>query len=329
MEKGALLNIVLSDRSDGKTFDCKMRALEDYRDHKMIHIYLRRYKSEITPITYQNFFNDVLSKECGKEFRQWKFRGNKYGVEVKTSENDEWNYIVYFVVLSMSGKLKSSIPNETKVCCIDYDEFIPLDNRYLKDEINILLEFYKTIDRDRDSLQLIILGNKLTPFNPLFDYFDIKLRIEKDKIRMYKDDTIAVQIYSNKEHREERSESKLSKLVKDTDYDSYNQGGILYDLGIVEGNHVGMDYWCSFKTSKGEGSIWYNTKGKFNISSNIRKDGFVLTDKIYNTGREEYTIKYGHFASTIKQLYRSNNLTFESDKTYYAFEDILTKSSAM
>ena len=145
LQKGALLNIVLSDRSDGKTFDCKYRCLRDYKKDRSITIYLRRYKSEITPLMYNSWFDEVLSKPKGKEFKNWKFKGSKRGIQVQTQEDGEWDFIVYFIVLSMSGKLKSQITEIERINIIDYDEFIPLDFRYLKDEVNILLEFYKSI----------------------------------------------------------------------------------------------------------------------------------------------------------------------------------------
>ena len=60
LEKNALFNIVFSDRSDGKTFDCKVRALEDYKNKKQITVYMRRYKTEITKKLYETFFDEVI-----------------------------------------------------------------------------------------------------------------------------------------------------------------------------------------------------------------------------------------------------------------------------
>ena len=282
LDKGALINIVLSDRSDGKTFDSKADALLQFEKDESITVYMRRYKTEITDKLYQTFFDEVLAVEEYARFREWQFRGSKKGVEVKVG--DKWKFIVYFVPLSMSGKLKSQL-NVSKIKRIYYDEFVPLDGRYCNNECDLILEFWKSVDRDRDKTQLIILGNKITPFNPLFDYFDIELSITNDKIRLYKNGTLAVQIYSNKEHREVRSESKFRKLVKGTSYDDYDSGGILNAMQIKIKEKGNANYFCSFKTAKGEGSIWQNG-GQFIISPALRKDGYVLVDKIYNIERE-------------------------------------------
>ena len=323
LSKGALLNVALSDRSDGKTFDSKLDALEQYEKDESITVYMRRYKTEITEKLYQTFFDEVLKVEKYMRFSLWSFRGSKKGIEVKKQGEKEWKFIVYFVPLSMSGKLKSQL-EVRKIKRIYYDEFVPLDGKYLPNECELILEFWKSVDRDRDTTQMIILGNKITPFNPLFDFFDIDLDITGDKIRLYKGGTLAVQIYSNKEHREARNESKFNKLVKETKYDDYNSGGILQSLSIKIGSRIGAEYIYSFKSKNGDGSIWYKN-GCMIISPVIRKDGYILTDIVYNTEREQYTINSGKFKQIFKQVYNCGQLYFENEKTFHLFEPILKK----
>lgn len=323
LSKGALMNIVLSDRSDGKTFDSKADALEEFEKDGTITVYMRRYKTEITEKLYQTFFDEVLKIDKYIRFNLWSFRGSKKGIEVKKEGEKEYKFIVYFVPLSMSGKLKSQL-DVSKIKRIYYDEFVPLDGKYLPNECDLILEFWKSVDRDRDSTQMVILGNKITPFNPLFDFFDLDLDITNDKIRLYKGGTLAVQIYSNKEHREVRSESKFNKLVKETKYDDYNSGGILQALSIKTMDKSGAEYMYSFKSKNGEGSIW-SKDGSLLVSTTLRKDSYILTDTIYNTTREQYTINNGHFRQLYKQIYNCGELYFESEKAFHFFEPILRK----
>lgn len=321
--KGAPLNLVLSDRSDGKTFDSKKDALEQYEEDGSVTVYMRRYKTEITDKLYQTFFDEVLKVEKYMRFALWEFRGSKKGIEVKRKGDKEWHQIIYFVPLSMSGKLKSQL-EISRIKRIYFDEYVPLDGRYLPNEVDLILEFYKSVDRDRDTTQMVILGNKVTPFNPLFDYFDIDLEITGEKIRLYKEGTLAVQIYANKEHREIRSESKFNKLVKDTKYDDYNSGGILQALSLKLSNRNGAEYMYSFKSENGEGSIWFRNDSII-ISVYTRKDSFILTDKVYNTNREQYTINHGNFKKVLRQIYNTGKLYFENEKAFHFFEPILKK----
>ena len=124
LSKGALFNYALSDRSDGKTFDCKARALEDFENNQSITVYMRRYKTEITEKLYTTFFDEVLRVDGFEKYREWTFKGSKQGVQVKRQGEDKWSWIIYFVPLTMSGKMKSQL-DVLKINMIDYDEFIP------------------------------------------------------------------------------------------------------------------------------------------------------------------------------------------------------------
>ncbi|WP_291630639.1 phage DNA encapsidation protein [Clostridium sp.] len=330
--KKALFNLILSDRSDGKTFDFKVQALEDYRTKKAITPYIRRFKTELTNTLYDNFFGDVVgdNKPEKQEYRNlygsWKFKGCKRGVEVSTDNGKTWDWIVFFIPLTMSGKLKSQLDNYVqRIFTMGYDEYVPLDNRYANNEMTLLMELWKSVDRDRDIVQLFITGNKLTPFNPFMDYFNISMQITQDKIKLYRDGTLAVQIYSSKEHRQVRSKSRFNSLVKGTEYDDYNMGGVLQALNLKVASHIGCKYFSSFMTDNGEGSIWSNGR-QFVVSQVKRRDGFVLVDKIRNTGREEYTITFGKFTPLFRRLYRTGQLYFEDEKSYHMFENILVKA---
>ena len=90
LSKGALTSIVFSDRSDGKTFDCKARALLEYEENKNITIYMRRYKSEITSKMYSTFFDEVLNQEEYKRFRNFKFKNIYSHISANSPINHFW-----------------------------------------------------------------------------------------------------------------------------------------------------------------------------------------------------------------------------------------------
>ena len=211
LSKNALISLVLSDRSDGKTFDCKARILEDYEQYGFIGVYIRRWKTEIDQNVYNKFFNETWeNNEKYKRFSEWEFKGSKTKIEVRKSKNDKWDTICYLIPLSVASRWKSKIQEINRIRTLNYDEYVPMDNRYLPKETTLLMDLWKTLDRDRDILQIIVLGNRIVPFYPILDYFNIDLKIgNKDMVRLYKNDTLAVQIYSNKEHREKRDEGRF------------------------------------------------------------------------------------------------------------------------
>lgn len=331
----ALFNLVLSDRSDGKTFNCKVRALEDYDKYHETTVYVRRYDTEITPKMYNTFFNEVsLVPEYSHYFDKYEFRHSKAGVEIRekdkyTSKSEGWEWIVYFLPLSKAGKLKSQL-DITNIRTIDFDEYMPLDGRYLKDEMMLLMELWKSVDRDRDRTQCILLGNKIDPFCPFFDFFGIDLDIEKQRIRLYRNGGVAVQIYANEEHRTERKESKFQSIIAGTPYEEYDGGGILNNcLNRVE--YAVLDkscvYLCSFMSKHGEGSIWKNNEGLI-ISDKIRKDGILLTDKVYKLDRDSIDMSISKFKYSLKQYYFTNKIKYTSRTAIHNFSPIIARAGA-
>lgn len=331
LSRGALINIVLSDRSDGKTVDAKVRILYDYMTYRYIGVYVRRYKTEITKSLRDSFFGQVFTINTTDKkilsirefYKNAKFTGNKDGIKVDLGYGPKW--ICFFVVLSMSAKLKSTLDDYINfIRTINFDEYVPLDGRYIPNEIDFILELYRSIDRDRDIVQLIILGNRVSPFMPILDYFNISLSIINAKIRTYRNNTIAVQIYTSSEHVDKRKKSRFAELVSNTEYDSYFYGGILHTLKLKQATLNEQDiYFASFISDLGEGSIWSDEYGRIKISTRQRKDGILITDTLRNTDRETYSITYSRFSQLFRDLYKTNNIFFDSERAYYMFEPLL------
>ena len=156
LSRGAMLNLVLSDRSDGKTFDVKLRALLDYYYQNLITVVVRRYKTEMCQLFYANFFGEVLEKETNEikglteqeqiaidEIKTWEFRFERDKVSVR-KEGKKWDVIVFFLPLTMSGKKKSAFNDYvSRIKYISFDEYVPLDGRYAPNEMNAILELYR------------------------------------------------------------------------------------------------------------------------------------------------------------------------------------------
>ena len=325
LSKGAIINYVGSDRSDGKTFDCKVRALENYKENKNVLIYVRRYATEMETSMYETFMDEVILQPKYKELvGNYEFLCSKHGVKIREKNTKEWDDFILFIPATKFGRKKSGIPIH-RVKEIDYDEFVPLDNIYLKDEIRKILDFYKTVDRQRYTTQVLILGNKIDAFSPVFDYFNIPIEIdEKQFIRTYKNGTVAVQLYGNKEHREVEEKSVFNDLVKGTSYENFNNGGVLNGLIIKYEDINQAEYMCSFKSINGEGSI-YTKDGKLIISTKTRKDGYILSDEVYSMERECYCVLVGGFCNMIKTYYRSGKMCFTDKKAWHYFEPIIRK----
>ena len=333
----ALTNFTISDRRDGKTTFIKARGFCDFIKNKKQYIYVRRNDSEFEKIMYETFYNDIIKDVKQNTFRyedktineiiNYDFLGTKMAIYIRKKGTQQWETLCYLIPLSKAGKLKSAIEIKD-IARIEYDEFVPLGYSYLKNEMTLLMELYKSIDSDRDSVELNLYGNRIDEFNPFFDFFDIHLGIQKEQIKLYKDGTVLVEIYVNKEHREIRKESRLNKMVKNTAYEDYNNGGTLLGQNVKIKSVDGAEYFSSFQTSIGDGTIYVN-QNIIIVSSNKRKDGFVITDKIYPIQRKQYLCTYGNIPTMIKFAYKTGNLFYTSKECYHKFEPILNKIGGM
>lgn len=302
----ALFNLVLSDRSDGKTFNCKVRALEDYEKNGDITVYMRRYSTEITPSMYNTFFNEVLAIDKYKHYAdKYDFKYSRTGVQVAPKGTKDFDYIVYFIPLSKSGKLKSQL-DIRRIKMINFDEYMPLDHRYLKDEMLLLSEFWKSVDRDRDQTQLLLLGNRIDPFCPFLSFFNIDLNIETKKIKLYREGTLAIQIYVNQEHRDERGGGKFNVLMQNTAYSSYDLGGVLYDyqLNLTTLSAQAQPLY-SFIIDGREGTIWLDDTAIF--SDKKRKDLPVLVTDMRAAADDGRVYLHANQKSSIFRSYFYSN----------------------
>lgn len=327
LEKGCTFNIFFSDRSDGKTFDCKARALDNYFNGGWQSVYLRRFKTEITSRMYLTYFNEILKIEPYKaRYGHFQFKGDKNGIQVSQDNGNTWDYIVYFLVLTMSSKLKSQL-DISRIRNIDFDEYIPLDNRYLPNEMDFILELYKSIDRDRDIVQFNFFGNKIAYYCPILDYFKIELSLAaKEGIRCYKNNSIMVQIYASKEHRDTRKKSKFQDAIAGTQYEEYSNGGVLNILDLSF-KAIQPDYkrFASFITERGEGAIYFDNDYNYIVSTKKIRNTPVIVLDTQNDEREQINIKFGTLATNLKNAYRLNHIFFEDTKSFYIFEPMMEK----
>ena len=227
-ETGAILQMVLTDRGDGKTTALQCDALRGYHEHGKAAVFCRRYSTEMTQGFYESFAENITkaAPELMKGHTyEWK------GVQRAKAARmlyEDGKPAILCVPLSMAGKLKSSLTYE-RYRDIYIDEYIPLMARdYIHcegGEVELILELYKTIDRDHCENRVTIAGNKITRFNPVFDYF----RVEKWKrgVNLFQEGQFALLVYSYARNAQEAAQSPFGALVRGTRYEGYNEGEFL------------------------------------------------------------------------------------------------------
>lgn len=213
LSKGGLFNFCLGARGTGKTYDYKKFALTS--EHEVV--WVRRYQEDIDDL-------------------KTKFLGDMKATNVITDEDEvkideDILYIndvpkIYFVPLSTSGRKKSQ--SYYNVNWIIFDEvFEGVGNRrYLKNEVELFLELYETVNRlrgvdgdTRPQCRVVFISNKTSWVNPYFAYF--KIQPFSEKFKKYKDGLIWVENYENKEFVALKKQTPFGKLIDGTPYGGY------------------------------------------------------------------------------------------------------------
>lgn len=226
----SILKVAITDRNDGKTTAAAELAVKtfDKDDAHRAAVFCRRFGTELTDDFFDEFcaalrvHDDTLN---GRDFDIIKPSKKRLGgLMLPPLEGGEKRRAVTFLPLSMAGRLKSAL-GYTRQKNIFIDEYIPLDGRYLKDEVGAILELYKTIDRNHFDNYILVTGNKITRQNPIFEYFNITQW--KQGLNTYQNGALSLLIYSNKGNAKECEESTFGDLVKGTAYEAYNAGEFL------------------------------------------------------------------------------------------------------
>lgn len=174
-KKNATYNVIIGERSNGKTYAVLKKGLTEYFKNRSQMAYVRRWKEDITGRRASQLFsglieNSEVSKLSNNEFSGIHYYAGKwylcnYDDKGKAIYSDS-DVIAYSFALSDSEHDKStSFPS---IRTIIFDEF--LTNRtYLNDEFVLFMNVVSTIVRRREDVKIYMLGNTVNKYAPYFN----------------------------------------------------------------------------------------------------------------------------------------------------------------
>ena len=203
-----IMNMVLSNRGGGKTFNMTRWAIDDYKKNGSQCVWVRRYQTEIDEMLTNGKFFDAVREYYPND--ELTIDGNFGYVN--------GNLAIYFIALSTSRQLKSN--NYPFVNKIIFDEFIIDKGRvtYLKNEVEVFLDLYETIARMRDNVRAVLLANSITIVNPYFLFWNIKPNPNK---RFTVKGQVCVELFTDADFIEKKKKTRFGQLVDGTRYGNY------------------------------------------------------------------------------------------------------------
>ena len=294
----AIWNFIISNRGGGKTYGFKMIAIKNFLKNKKKFIYVRRYKTEL--VDRNLFFDDVKHNFPELEF---KIQGHTAYINGEVCG--------YFIALSTSQQKKSiSYPD---VDLIGFDEFIVDKSalRYLTNEVEIALDLYETVNRQRtgkDKVKMFFMGNNISLVNPYFLFFDC-IPKSTERFTVAKNGQIVIELFTDEDFIREKKQSEFGELTKGTKYAEYsienkslrdNDEFILPrkpdDCKFIFSIYY-MNQEVGFWLSKKDGIIYVdnkivNTRFRFTLTKNDHKINYVMYNSLSTFPSFKEVVKY-------------------------------------
>lgn len=191
LSKNAQYNIIIGERSNGKTFAALVKGLENYVKNGEEMAYLRRYAMDFKGKRGQQLFEGVVNagvveKLTNGEWTSIHYYAGRWWLS-KTVDGkvvtDTQAFCYGFSIAEMEHDKSTSY---SKVTTIIFDEFLSR-SYYLNDEFVLFMNVLSTIIRYRDNVKIFMLGNTVNKYCPYFKEMGLTHinQMEKGTIEVY------------------------------------------------------------------------------------------------------------------------------------------------
>lgn len=317
----SIIKYCSSDRSDGKTTKIITLAYDTFKETGKIGVIARRWSTDITTMWVNTLFTNLkkMLKMRGVSEPVFKSKGSpkKDGVHLYADGTE----FAVCVPLSRADSVKSAFDVATHKN-LYIDEYIPLDGRYFKKEVEAILEIWRTVDRDTWTNYALIMSNHICGTCPLFSYFGV---LPRDGISRWKNGRFCMLQVANKGNREQVKLSPLGELVEGTPYGDYAAGGFIIDHSarvMTTHTRVSLNYGIS---AAGKKYALYQAIDGAIVIDYIKDNPPPLILNLEPNGGHAGGVYLKYMTDIVKYLktiYYNSKLFCASEQIYYELADL-------
>lgn len=178
-KKKSLWNLVIGERSNGKTYGLCEKMIKNFFVNKKASAYIRRYAMDIKGHRGQQVFagnvaNGQVEKYSKGKYNGIRFKSRRWTFILKDEDENilaESSPFCYAFALAEYEHDKSTTYPDITI--IGFDEFISRD-LYLEDEFTLLANVLSTIIRQRGDAKIYLLANTVNMYSPYFKELGLK-----------------------------------------------------------------------------------------------------------------------------------------------------------
>lgn len=331
----AIYNMIIGNRGGGKSVGALKyaieRSLKSRRESKGNDIdqfvYVRRYKEELKRVTQM---------QGGKLFDDIKKLGFFPSVELKAESNilyADGDIIGYALALTDADMYKSIPMPNVKLGILE--EFILKKGyrHYLPGEVETFLDLDQTIDRDRDQLRWLLIGNHVSDNNPYMTYWDCDVPWRSQRKLYGNDNQILVEMVQDPEFIEKKKQTRRGKLIAGTRYGDHaiENKTLMDNPEFVAKKPGSAEYRMTLIYFDKLIGVWLDVKnGKFYISPDVdRQYPIIFAATTEDQAPNVMLLKGAKKSPMIKRLldaYYLGCVYYENKKVKSWFRDIIRMS---
>lgn len=174
LSKNCQYNLIIGERSNGKTYSCLEYMLRNYLKTGEQGAYLRRWKEDYRGKRGDTLFSAIVDSQLiemltdGEYDRVRYYSGRwylaKYDKELDKQISSDEPFCYAFALNDMEHDKSTSYP---KITTVVFDEFLTRQY-YLPNEFVTFMNVLSTIIRHRDNVKIFMLGNTVNKYCPYF-----------------------------------------------------------------------------------------------------------------------------------------------------------------
>ena len=167
-------NIVMGERSNGKTYAALETGIEDFLKGKGIMVYVRRYADEIKPAYMKMLFEPFdVEKMSKKKYNRISYRGQLFEIGNYDYEKNKWISKEPFCYTVSINTWENAKGADRGMCAnIVFDEFMTR-RFYITNEFALFQNVVSSFIRDRGNARIWLIGNTVNFYSPYFEEFEL------------------------------------------------------------------------------------------------------------------------------------------------------------
>lgn len=345
LSRGAIMNLVIGERSAGKTYAFKEWAYNSWlearaRGEKSLWVYARRGADEIG-IAKNTLWDDFFPAEN----RQWevKTKGIKCLIrplfieeeyedekgKLRKTQPEPWEEFGYFLSITEGQLYKgAAFPDVTKLCL---DEFIIENKRrqYIPGEVDQFLGMIDSVFRRRDKMKVVCLSNAGAIANPYFDYYDVVSDDFKNTAWVRRNNgNVIFERYDAKQTEEQLNKHNITKISGST-YVRYALKNIFKDSSdemvipkppgaspFVKVTADGEKWFTIYRSSRANGALYWIKQTNSRAKAFSMNQSLVISEAVYDRG----------IVTRLKTLVDNRDLYFSSPDARALFLEVIDRN---